>query len=212
MLQIIPNSKMVNLRGCVFLLGTILVQVRSEPGPLFIPSESQVKPSYGPPPSPSYGPPKPSYQPQKPSYNPPPKFDLNFKPPKFDFNLKPIRLPTLPSIPKLRLPSLDLKLPKLPKVSLPSLKYKKPSLPRLPKLKLPTIPKLQLPKLPKLKLPTIPKLELPKIKKPTYKAGIQMRKFSLGVFIPLRVLNIYTEINLDRRKKRQLFHIYFFLL
>ena len=180
LLQIIPSSKMVNLRGCLFLLGTVLVAVRSEPAPLFFPSESQVKPSYGPP--------KPSYEPQKPSYNPPPKFDLNFNPPKFDFKLKPIRLPTLPRIPKLRLPSLDLKLPKLPKVSLPSLKFKKPSLPRLPKITLPTIPKPQLPKLPKLKLPTLPKLELPKIKKPTYKEEIQMRKFSLGLFIPLRML------------------------
>ena len=169
LLQIFPNSKMVNLRGCIFLFGTILVQVKSEPVPLFFPSESHVKPSYGPPPAPSYGPPeqKPSYQPQIPSYNPPPKFDFNFK---------PIKLPSLPRLPKLSLPSLDLKLPKLPKISLPSLKYKKPSLPKLPKLRLPTIPKLQLPKLPKLKLPSFPKLELPKIKKPTYKVEIHTRK------------------------------------
>jgi len=63
---------MVNLIGyLLLLLGTVLVQVKSEPqpSPFFIPkSESGVKPSYGPP-APSYGPPAPSYgPPAKPSY------------------------------------------------------------------------------------------------------------------------------------------------
>ena len=196
---------MVNLIGYLLLiLGTVLVQVKSEPrpSPFFIPkSESEVKPSYGPP-APSYGPPAPSYgPPEKPSYQP---SSTGFKPPKFDFklpalpSLPKLKIPDLPKLPTLKKPNFDFSLPPLPR--LPKLKlpvFKKPdlSLPRLPKLKLPALPKLpdigglvrdkvklkqnllgSLPKLPKLKLPSIPKITLPQIKKPTYKERIQSRK------------------------------------